>query len=290
MKSMTGFGQAAGEAGSWRLSVSIRGVNHRALDVVVRGRQELGALEPALRAAVGQRVARGRVELNLDWQALDPAAALARPSQERLLWLRARAAEMVRTGALPEDLSSAELLRWPGVLDGPATSPLGEAELAGLLEIAAHALEQFDAGRCSEGRSLAAILGERLGRLREVAVRLRSRREVVRGEMARQFEERVAEILRQVPADPVRVAQEVAFLAERSDVREELDRLDAHLVHFGALMEEAAPGRRLDFLTQEILRELNTVGSKARDLETARAVLEGKELCEQLREQVQNVE
>jgi len=290
MKSMTGFGQATGEAGAWRLSVSIRGVNHRALDVVVRSRQEMGALEPVLRAAAGKRVARGRVELSLDWQALDPAAALARPAEERLRWLRARGAELVRGGALPEELSNADLLRWPGVLEGAATSPLGEAERMGLLEVAGRALDQFDAGRRSEGKALEAVLRERIARLREVAIRLRSRREIVRGEMARQFAERVAEILRQVPADPVRVAQEVAFLAERSDIREELDRLDAHLVHFAALLEEPAAGRRLDFLTQEILRELNTVGSKAKDLEATRGVIEGKELCEQLREQVQNVE
>jgi uncharacterized protein (TIGR00255 family) len=105
------------------------------------------------------------------------------------------------------------------------------------------------------------------------------------------LQRRLEEMLGAVLVDPVRLAQEAALLADRSDVAEELDRLSAHLEHFrDTLSEQGAVGKRLDFLAQEILRELNTVGSKARDLETTRIVLEGKVLCEQLREQVQNVE
>jgi uncharacterized protein (TIGR00255 family) len=151
------------------------------------------------------------------------------------------------------------------------------------------------AGRESEGARLARLLEERLGELAAVADDLGRLAGEARREQATALRARVEELLRAAPGgpalDPGRLEQELALLAERSDVAEELDRLAAHVEHFRELVAGGGPvGKRLDFLSQEVLRELNTAGSKCRHAPMTRRVLDGKVLCEQLREQVQNVE
>jgi len=157
--------------------------------------------------------------------------------------------------------------------------------------VAGEALAQLVASREREGASLQAAMEERLALLAKVADRLDALRAPVAGELAAAMKRRLAELLAGQPLDEARLAQEVALLVDRSDVTEELDRLRAHLGHFREVAAERGPsGKRLDFLTQEIFRELNTTGSKCRNHEMTRAVLDAKVLCEQIREQVQNVE
>ena len=292
IRSMTGFGRASLETPTWSLQVTIRTVNHRALDLVTRSRIELGEAEAMIRERAATAFARGRVEINVEGRSLAAESGLARPDEARLRWAAERAAALVAAGLLPSAPSTGDLLRWPGVLETGGLAALADdpSARAALLEVVDAALRQVGESRQREGAALAAILGERVAALRVVSERLRSRRDSAREEIRRAFDTRIQELLGQVPADPIRVAQEVAFLLERGDIREELDRLDAHLGHFEELLGKEAPGKRLDFLTQEILRELNTTGSKAKDLELIRAVLDGKTLCDQLREQVQNVE
>jgi uncharacterized protein (TIGR00255 family) len=150
---------------------------------------------------------------------------------------------------------------------------------------------QLTAGRDTEGAVLAAALAERLAALGSTVDRLDALRGPALEESAAALRRRVADLLAGQPLDEGRVAQEVAQLADRGDVSEEIDRLRSHLGHFRGLLADAGPtGKRLDFLTQEIFRELNTLGAKCRNAEMVRAVLDAKVLCEQLREQVQNVE
>jgi uncharacterized protein (TIGR00255 family) len=164
-----------------------------------------------------------------------------------------------------------------------------DAEL--VLRTTATALAQLVAAREQEGVALAGVLGERVAELQAAAARLRARAPEVREELYSGLRRRVRELLAGPAVDELRLAQEVALLVDRSDVVEELDRLDGHLRHFAGLLgEPGALGKRLDFLAQEILRELNTLGAKCRDGEMARTVLDAKVFCEQLREQVQNVE
>jgi uncharacterized protein (TIGR00255 family) len=172
-----------------------------------------------------------------------------------------------------------------------APDSLGDDEAELVARTAEEALAQLVAARDLEGVTLARVLGERLAELLAAASRLRARAPEVRGELHEGLRRRVRELLAGPAVDELRLAQEVALLAERSDVVEELDRLDGHLRHFaGLLAEPGALGKRLDFLAQEILRELNTLGAKCRDGEMTHTVLDAKVLCEQLREQVQNVE
>jgi uncharacterized protein (TIGR00255 family) len=142
-----------------------------------------------------------------------------------------------------------------------------------------------------EGANLAAVMEERTRALGVIVARLDTLRAPVREELGSALRRRVEELLGGQNLDEVRVAQEVALLVDRSDVSEEIDRLRSHLDHFRSILRDAGPaGKRLDFLTQEIFRELNTLGAKCRNAEMTRAVLDAKVLCEQIREQVQNVE
>ncbi|HXT21481.1 MAG TPA: DUF1732 domain-containing protein, partial [Thermoanaerobaculia bacterium] len=200
--------------------------------------------------------------------------------------------DLADRGLVASELTLGDLLRLPEVVSVQlAADQVGEAEQALALQAARPALQQLVAARDQEGVQLARILSERLAELVEAAARLRTRAPAVREELHASLKRRLHELLEARQMDEVRLAQEVALLVERCDVVEELDRLDAHLVHFRELLAtDGALGKRLDFLSQEILRELNTLGSKCRDSAMARTVLDAKVLCEQLREQVQNVE
>ena len=184
-----------------------------------------------------------------------------------------------------------DLLRLPEVVRLEAGDPEwsdGDREL--LLSLTDRALDQLIAARATEGAQLRRAIEERLVGLGTIAGELKALRAGKSVEMARQLEQRIADVVRdQVDAD--RIAQEAAILVDKSDVAEELDRLESHLDHLRAILDqEGGIGKRLDFLAQEIFRELNTVAAKCRDSEMTQRVVEGKTLCEQVREQAQNVE
>jgi uncharacterized protein (TIGR00255 family) len=204
--------------------------------------------------------------------------------------------DLVGGGLVAQQLTAGDLLRLPEAVSvRVAPDRWEEGDQAMLLAVAREARDQLVAGRESEGARLARLLGDRLDELAAVAAELAALAPEARREAAAALRGRLEELLAaaggRAQLDPGRLEHEVAVLAERGDVSEELDRLGAHLEHFCELL--AAPGavgKRLDFLTQEVLRELNTLGSKCRHLEMTRRVLDGKLLVEQLREQVQNVE
>ena len=289
---MTGYGEATATDRRHRVTVTARSVNHRNLDVALRVRGPFRILEPELRAAVAAEVKRGRVEIGIEidsaWAAadLDETDAAA----ERLLETVRR---WRRRGIVNSELSPGELLSAIRALRPEfGVRACGPEERALVVETCRRALASLVVEREREGQVVADSLSGHLASLRVCVGALAARRSEVVGEAAGELEGRVGELLAVgEPLDPGRLVQEVALLVERSDTAEELERLDGHLEGFEAAMEEGGGvGRRLVFLSQEILRELNTVGSKCRDLEMQRGVVEGKVLCEQLREQAQNVE
>ncbi|TNF74544.1 MAG: YicC family protein [Acidobacteria bacterium] len=292
MRSMTGYGQATGENSTYRIAVTIRSVNHRYLDLVIRLRDEHRHLEALLRELIGERLTRGRVEVRVDIETL--------ASPEISVDLRADAVEAIeravrdlaKGGLVSEIISLSDLLRIPDVVRVTSSPAVWSDEDRALFERAtAEALDEVVALRAQEGKDLAHYLRGHIDKLSETVKEIEARRPVFQQELATRLEERIGEMtdVDKVPAE--RIAQEVAFLVDRSDVQEEVDRLGSHLAHFRKLLEEeGAVGKRLDFLSQELLRELNTLGSKGRDVETIRLVLDAKLLCEQLREQVQNIE
>jgi uncharacterized protein (TIGR00255 family) len=292
MRSMTGYGEASGENARHGITVSLRAVNHRFLDLQLRIGEELRGSEAALRDVVGREVSRGRVEARVELRPVAERKATVQVNMSVIREAHVAVHQLVEGGLIERGLSAGDLMRLPEAfrveLGVEEWSPEDE-EL--LLRVTREAVAQLVASREKEGGSLVVVMDEKLRGVDDAVARLDALRGPVREEMAAALRRRLAELLGGQPLDETRVAQEVALLVDRSDVSEEIDRLRSHVEHFRAVMREsAAAGKRLDFLTQEVFRELNTLGAKCRNAEMTRAVLDAKVLCEQIREQVQNVE
>ena len=292
MHSMTGFGQASDENQRYRIHVTLRGVNHRYLDLMLRGLEKQRELEPAIRDLLGSRLARGRVEAGFDLAPVAPRQARVSVEEEAVRALRELCDGLAERGWISPRLDLGDLLRLPEVVKLEVGDPeWRDEDRELLLRLTGEAADQMVAARADEGARLRTVLEERCAALEELVVELRALRAGSSREMANQLEKRVVELLEGRLPDDGRVAQEVAFLVDRSDVAEELDRLGSHLEHLRAMLtRDGSIGRRLDFLAQEVFRELNTLAAKCRDSALTRVVVEGKSLCEQIREQVQNVE
>ena len=292
MRSMTGYGEASGRNARRSVTVALKAVNHRFLDVQLRLSDELRASEAALRELLARELVRGRIEARVEVRAAGQRESAVEVDGELVRAVHAAVRELLEAGVLSEGLTAGDLLRMPSAMRvASAAEGWDELDEELLLSIAAAAVAQLTAGREAEGAGLAAALEERLVGLDATVALLEALRGPALEESAAALRRRVSELLGGQPLDESRVAQEVALLADRGDVSEELDRLRSHLGHFRTVAAETgATGKRLDFLTQEIFRELNTLGAKCRNAAMVRAVLEAKALCEQLREQVQNVE
>lgn len=292
MRSMTGFGQAAEESERFRVEVTLRAVNHRFFDLVLRLREEQRDLEPELRALFASALERGRVEASVEVEPIGTRSVAVEVDEELVRALHAVCHDLAARGLLTADLRFGDLLRLPGVVQvRGGAGEWGEDDRRAVVTAARRALEQLVAARELEGGKLAGVLAGRLAELERLRARLAERAIRLPAELAESLRRRIAELLAEAIPDENRLAQEVALLVDKGDVREELDRLGAHLEHFRSLLHATgSTGKRLDFLSQELLRELNTVGAKCRDVEMTRWVLDAKACCEQLREQVQNVE
>ena len=292
MRSMTGYGEASGHHARRAITVTLKAVNHRFLDVQLRLGDELRSSEAALRELLARELTRGRVEARVEVRAAGERGSSVEVDLELVRAVHAAVRDLVDAGVLAGGLTAGDLLRLPAALRiESAAAGWDEQDEELLLRTAAAAVAQLTAGREAEGAALAAILRERVEALAATVEKLDALRGPALEESAAALRRRVAELLAGQPLDESRVAQEVALLADRGDVSEEIDRLRSHLTHFESIAAAGgATGKRLDFLAQEIFRELNTLGAKCRNAEMVRAVLEAKALCEQLREQVQNVE
>lgn len=294
VRSMTGYGVAEVDAEGGRWWVEVRSTNHRFLEVTVRLPTDLGALEERVRSEVARRVHRGRVAVVVRDEGCRPRTVavdveLARRYAQALEDLR-------RTLGLQDSLTLAALLSLPEVVRVEETRPDVESAWQILHRTLERALDALVGMREQEGARLAEDLRERVARLEGWVEVVQRRTEGLPQAYAERLRGRVAALLRglnvEAPPDEARLAMEVAAFADRCDVREELVRLRSHLQQARVLLEstDGAVGRKLEFLLQEMQREVNTVGSKAADLEVTRAVLEMKSELEALREQVQNVE
>ena len=291
LKSMTGFGTGRSRAGDEELSVEVRAVNHKHLELKVRLPRELAALEAAVVKAVRSRCARGAVDVAVRRSASTVTgavptvdAAMARAWREALRTV-ARAAELADTP------TASQIASQPGVvrMEEPVTD-LALAE--GALERAlAEALDAMVAARVREGRALEADLSARLQRVATLAAEVAALAPRTVETYRARLQERVADLLKGAPVDEARLVQEVALFAERTDVAEEATRLQAHLAAFRSFLASSEPaGRKMDFLVQEMHREVNTTGSKSQSTDISTRIVELKAELERIREQVQNVE
>jgi len=285
IQSMTGYAATTAESARGTLSLELRSVNSRFLDVQMRVAEELRALEPMLREKIGERVARGKIECRMFLvEGSAPATELNEAALSQLKTLAAKAKKAFPKG---EELRIADVLRWPGVVSSPAAD---ERELRPIAEkLCRKALEEFVAARSREGAKLAAAIAERIAAMR-------ARVEAIAPLMPQSvaaYKEKLTARLREAidSADDERVRAEVTVFAQKADVDEELTRLRAHLAEVERVLKQGgAVGKRLDFLAQELNREANTVASKSVSQAISEAALELKLLVEQMREQVQNLE
>ena len=287
IQSMTGYAAASAPTARGVLSLELRSVNSRFLDLQLRVPEELRALEPALRELVAARVARGKVECRVQLGASGAQPAAASVNGEALARLRQLSEEVVR--ALPQaaPLGVADVLRWPGVV---AEAPLDEeATRAAATALCRKALDELVAARGREGAKLAQAIGERIAAMRARVAGLAPHLP----QALAAYQARISEKLREAlgAADEERVRAELAVFASKVDVDEELTRLRAHFSEVERVLAAGgAAGKRLDFLAQELNREANTLASKAASAEISDCALELKVLVEQIREQVQNLE
>lgn len=289
--SMTGFGAGRAKSGEVEISVEIRSVNHKYCEVKARLPFELGALEADLVRRIKESLSRGAIELSVKRSSVGRSPLTPRVDAELAREYVAALEALAGQLSLKSNLGIAELAQVEGVVT-LESRPL-DLEGAGeaLTEAASKALEALVVMREREGRALAEDLRVRLATVRGLAEQVRALSPQTIELYRKRLEERIAELSRGVTLDPQRLAQEVALFADRVDVAEELTRLASHLEGFGKLIEENEPaGRRMDFLVQEINREVNTVGSKSQSAEIAQIVVAMKAEVERIREQVQNVE
>jgi uncharacterized protein (TIGR00255 family) len=284
---MTGYAAASAESPRGRLSLELRSVNARFMDLQFRIAEELRALEPMLREMIAARVSRGKVDCRFYLNETGNAGNPQRLNADALSRLKQLSEEAAR--AFPEAgaLRIADVLRWPGVI---AEEPADEEKMRGIAgELCRRAVEDLVATRSREGAKLAASVLERVAAMRK---RVDEVAPLVPQSIAA-YQAKITERLREAvgSADDDRIRAELALFSAKVDVGEELDRLRAHLGEVErALRQGGAVGKRLDFLAQELNREANTLASKSASQPVSDCALELKLLVEQIREQVQNIE
>ena len=296
IKSMTGFASLTHEDDRATIGVTIRAVNHRFLDVQLRIPQAFGDLEPRVRALLQKRLARGRVELAISVQLRQTPMPTVELNEEFANALTAAIDRARERGLVAGQLTPGDLLRMPQAItvrERPGEpQPALEAQTASSVEAAVEqALADLDAMRTREGAHLRADLDARKQALAGMIERLARAADEGRVELEARLTERVKELAVQLPVDQQMVAQEIVRAAQRSDVSEEVSRFRGHIAHWAALADGDEPcGRKLDFLLQEMNREVNTLGAKADGLRVSEVIIAAKAELEKMREQVQNVE
>jgi uncharacterized protein (TIGR00255 family) len=295
IKSMTGFASLTRDDERGTIGVTVRAVNHRFLDLMVRLPPPLAELEPRIRAAVQKRLGRGRVEISLSLQQRQAAAPNIELNEEFVRGLASTLEHARAQGLIQGPLTPGDLLRLPQALSirdkMPESLGLGEAMAATVDAALEGAVDQLETMRVREGEHLRADLDARKALLAGLIARIQHAADQGRVALEGRLLERAREVSAALPIDQGALAQEVVRVAQRSDIAEEVTRFHGHLVHWDALTDSPEPcGRKLDFLLQEMNREVNTIGSKADGLHISEVVIQAKAELERMREQVQNVE
>ena len=287
LHSMTGFARESVETALGTLTWEIRAVNHRYLDVQFKLPEDLRPKEQAFRQQASTVLGRGKVECGLYFRRAVDQQTEMQLDTELVELLGNRISELSSKLPATAAINPVEILRWPGVMKQPEidAEPLFD-EASALLDTALQALNGM---RQSEGVRIEEMLESRCADIEGIARSVRKRMPEVLAASRVKQQERIGKL--DVTADPARLEVELALIAQKIDVDEELDRLESHLVEIrDAIAGEKAVGRRLDFLMQELNREANTLGSKSADTQTTKAAVDLKVLIEQMREQIQNVE
>ena len=291
MNSMTGYGKGTAARDGRELTVELKSVNHRFLDVSMRLPRILSCIEDPLRAAIAKRLSRGHVDVFVNYRNLRSDAKTVRVDAT-LLWAYVKAAnEANETLHLPNDLTLSNVLRLPDVTEIVPADEDTDALVALAVEAANLALDGLIEMRKAEGERLKAALALGVDAMDAYREQILARAPFVAEDYRRKLNERIESVLNDTEIDRARLATEVALFADRCCIDEELVRLKSHIAQFRAYLDATEPvGRNMDFIVQEMNRECNTIGSKANDAALTKAVLGCKAEIEKLREQIQNVE
>ena len=291
MRSMTGYGRSMVRRDGRELTVELKSVNHRFLDIYFRMPRFFGFAEDTIRKLLSSRLSRGHVDVFMTYRNLREDARAVRADRALYLAYAKALEDMIGIcGSIPDDRSLMKLAMLPDVLVVTEAEEDLEALNALIAEAVTGALDILVAMREREGESLKEDLSERLARLEQMRQEIGSRYPDTVKEYEERLRQRIEELL-DVPVDQTRLLQEVAIMADRSAISEELVRLDSHFAQMREMLENGqAVGRKLDFLVQELNREVNTISSKSQDIHITRLVVAGKAEIEKIREQTQNVE
>ncbi|NLN66491.1 MAG: YicC family protein [Clostridiaceae bacterium] len=291
IKSMTGYGHHEYQNEEIRLSIEMKSVNHRYCDVYIRLPRHLSCFEDKLRSLITSRVSRGKIDVFITWENIGEGSkevildkGLARAYYEAM-------GEIAQSLGIRDDISASSLARFPEILHVQKKEEDSET-VWGVLENAAnHAVDTLISMRESEGEKLKKSLLSICGSIESYRLKILERSPDVVSEYKDKLTARIHELLDNHSVDEMRMAMEVAIFADKASINEELVRLKSHLDQFREILNMGGPvGKKLDFLLQEMNREVNTIGSKANDLDITRNVVELKSEIEKMREQIQNIE
>ena len=287
ISSMTAFVQHESQSEQSRVVWEIRSVNHRYLEISMRLPEELRSAEMMFRETIKASLSRGRIDAVLRYQSAESSANSPELNLDTINQLMAWSRTVQSTVPVAGELSIADILKWPGVL---TPERIDEDQLSVAAKDAlANALSALASQRQREGRQLAVVINAKLEAARDIVIGVQGRVPELEQYARQRLNERVSEFSEQL--EPGRFEQELVLLLAKSDIVEEIDRLQLHLAEVANILNGSGPvGRRLDFLMQELNREANTLGSKSNHPETTTAAVDLKVLIEQMREQIQNIE
>ena len=291
LKSMTAFSRVQLSCDNGDIVWEIKSVNHRYLEPGFKLPEEFKSLEPEIRQKLGKYLMRGKLDISLRYKINRSAPSSIRLNEEMVTNLRKVEQQVLKIVHEGHSLAVSDILRWPGVVEESELDfkPLQDLAMSGLDQ----ALQQLLENREREGKALYEMIASRCQQVSDIVAQVKARRpevmDSIRAKWISQLEERLSQWTE--ATDSGRLEQELAMLAQKIDVEEELDRLQAHVKEVEKVLDRnEAVGRRLDFLMQELNREANTLSSKSQDAETTRLSVDLKVLIEQMREQVQNIE
>ncbi len=291
IKSMTGYGGAKGELDAIAVTAELKSVNNRYLDVSVRLPKSCLFAEEAVRAAVAEKISRGKVDVFITVDTSKAEQAVIRVNENLAeAYLRAVRGTAEKYG-LDGEVSALNLVRFPEVLSTEKTDTDRDAVSRAIGAVLGQALEEFDGMRVREGRKLAEDISGKLDTLEKLVSAVEARSPQTVAEYREKLLGRMREVLADTAVDEGRILQEAAIYADKVAVDEETVRLRSHIAQFRQMLAAGSPaGRKLDFLTQEMNREANTTGSKCADSAIAKTVIDMKAELEKIREQIQNIE
>jgi len=291
MKSMTGYGRGEAQGSDYSVLVEMRSVNHRYLEVSLRLPRQLNMLEETLKKQVQNKLSRGKVDVFLTLDKSGGKNIDLTLDKELAIAYHNSLVQLSEITGLPQNAQVADIAVFPGVLNQETVKDDAEEIAALAVTALTEALSQLVKMREREGHSLEEDICIYLKQIEDMSANIAKLAPELLFEQQQKLRRRVEELLEDVTVDEARLANEVAFLVDRTDISEELTRLASHCRQFAeAFLLSEAVGRRLDFLTQEMNREVNTIGSKSNALVVSNQVIEIKSALEKIREQVQNIE